>query len=334
MGLSDILRKQQPLPAENLAAVHPVLQLPSVLLCRAHADIGAHGRLQSLYKGRGFLRRQVEFHPQVFLHGLEIFLAEGADHAVRHGVIEIRDGLAAVHLVLVGLNRDAGQGRVGLDGIRLPDVAVSRTETVLEKLNQINLTAGLRQHIEILVMDMDVPVQVGRRDILGQDIVVHEIIGSLGAVFQHGAHGCVRVDIGVFPLDIRVRRAAKSQLLVNLHQIRLGFAHLRVLSPVEDVGLRRLRETARDQLFLHNILHLLHLRHAVLRDRPDDLVHQLLELQGRNRLHLGRNIGLADGVPYLFRVKGHRRAIALSYHLRVNYLSFFFHKKPPPRYHI
>ena len=69
-------------------------------------------------------------------------LAEGLAHAGRHGVIEVRNRLAAVLVVLVGLDGDARQSCIGADVVRLAQEAVTGRKTVAEQLEQIDLAAG------------------------------------------------------------------------------------------------------------------------------------------------------------------------------------------------
>ena len=47
---------------------------------------------------------------------------------------------------------------------------------------------------------MNVPVYVRRGDLLRENIIVDEIFGALRAVFQHGPHGRVGVDVSVLVL--------------------------------------------------------------------------------------------------------------------------------------
>ena len=61
--------------------------------------------------------------------------AEGLFDAGRHGIVEIGDGLAAVLVVLVGLQCDAGQGRVRANVIWLAQEAMSGGEAALEQLD-------------------------------------------------------------------------------------------------------------------------------------------------------------------------------------------------------
>ena len=132
--------------------------------------------------------------------GLEVLLAVGLVHALGHGVVENRHALAAVHLVLVGLDGDAGQSGVAADVVGLPQVAVAGGKAVVEQLDQVDLAAGLGKGVEVLVVDVDLPVGVGLGDVGRDDVLIVEALGPLRAVLQHGAHGGVGVDVGVLPL--------------------------------------------------------------------------------------------------------------------------------------
>ena len=106
----------------------------------------------------------------------EILLFERLSYARSHGVVEVWNRLAAVHFVLVRLNRDTAERRIGADVVRLPQAAVTGGKAVLEQLQKVNLTAGFREHVEIHVMDVNVAVQVSSRDILRKNTVCYEIL--------------------------------------------------------------------------------------------------------------------------------------------------------------
>ena len=60
-------------------------------------------------------------------------------------------------------------------GVR--QIPVAGAEPVLEQLDQVDLAAGLGEHVEVLVVDVNIPVDVGLGDVLGQDVVVHIVLG-------------------------------------------------------------------------------------------------------------------------------------------------------------
>ena len=131
-----------------------------------------------------------------------VLLAVRFCDALCHAVVKIGDALPAVLVVLVGLNGNAGERRIALNVVRLAQKAVACTETAVKQLFNIDLTAGGCQRQKIEVMDVDVAVKMR----FGVDGIKHkhvvELLGALRAVFEHGAHGRVAVDIGVFALDI------------------------------------------------------------------------------------------------------------------------------------
>ena len=61
-----------------------------------------------------------------------------------------------MHLILVCLNRNARQRRVGRDVLRLTQIAVPRGEAALEQAFQFNLAARRRQGIKIKIVDVDI----------------------------------------------------------------------------------------------------------------------------------------------------------------------------------
>ena len=70
----------------------------------------------------------------------------------------------------------------------------------MEQLDEIDLAAGLRQGVEVLVVNVDLPVGVGLGDVGRDDVLVVKALGALRAVLEHGAHGGVGVDVSVLPL--------------------------------------------------------------------------------------------------------------------------------------
>ena len=204
----------------------------------------------------------------------EILLAKGLHDAGGHGVIEVRNGLAAVHFVLVGLNGDAAQGRVGADVVGFPQAAVSGGKAALEELQKIDLAAGLGEHVEIHVVDMNVAVYMGGGDVLGQDAVNDEILRAFRAVFQHGAHGGVGVDVGVFPFEIRFPGILVGQFVVDVHEVHFRLADAGVGCPVENVGLGRAGVVILDENPLHRVLNVLDPRCFLIANVTDDALGQ------------------------------------------------------------
>ena len=206
-GLGGILGGASGLLLGNLLkAVLPLVagQVPGHLLAvrlgLVHVHMAAQVLLYVVHHGLHLVVGHGLGHLEELDEGLKVLLGVGLVHALGHGVIEVGHALAAVHLVLVGLDGDAGQRRVAGDGVGLPQVAVARGEAVVEQLNQINLAASLCQGVEILVVDVNLPLGMGLGDVGRDDVLVVEALGAFGAVLEHGAHGGVGVDVGVLPL--------------------------------------------------------------------------------------------------------------------------------------
>ena len=64
-------------------------------------------------------------------------LPEGFPDAFSHGIIKGVNGLAAKHVILVGLDGNAGQGRVGRNVVGLAQHAVTSGKSALEQLDDI-----------------------------------------------------------------------------------------------------------------------------------------------------------------------------------------------------
>ena len=276
---------------------HPV---PQVLFCSGH-------------QGGGVLVGHVLGHLNILDQSLEEFLGIGLVHALSHGVIKNRHALATVHFVLVGLDGNAGQGRIATDIIGLPQIAVARGKAVVEQLDQIDLAAGFRQGVEILVVNVDIPFGVCLGNVGRDHVFVVKTLGALGAVFEHGAHGGIRIDVGVFPLQVHVLRRHKGQCRIDLHQLVVHFPELLMFRPVQDVGLGGFGVVRGNELFLHHVLDLFHRGDGFLLLQ---LVHhrlsQLFQLLFGQFFRGVANICLEDGAAYFRSVKGNFFPAALD----------------------
>ena len=186
-----------------------------VLFQRGVQPAGAQG----IDDGAAVLLRVL--HPQFQLQGanevVAVALAEGLFHALGHGVVKVDDGLAAVLVVLVGLYGDAGQRRVGSDVVRLAQVAVAGGKAIFKQLDEVDLAAGGGQREEVHVVDVDIPVAV-RLGVLGLEHEHEvELLGALGTVLEHRAHGGIAVDVGVFAFDVGIDGGLVGNVLVNAH---------------------------------------------------------------------------------------------------------------------
>ena len=224
-----------------------------------------------------------------------------------------------MHLVLVGLNNDAGQGSAGNDALRRAQIAVPGREAPPEERNGVYLAAGLGEHVEVFIMDVDVAGNLGLGDIRRKHFMVAEILGTLGTVLEHGAHGRVAVDIGVLTLDVSVPRGSKGKGLVDIHEGAGDTAAARVVSPVNDVGLGCGREAELDERGLHEVLHVLN-GHGLLAgvEAFDHLGCDKINVNVRHLLLAGRNVvgGSEDGGTDLYIVEGNELAVPLADGLR------------------
>ena len=64
------------------------------------------------------------------LQCLKIFFIICFGNAFCHGVIEIRNTLSAMHIILVGLNRDTGKRGIGQNRLWFPDISMAGGESV------------------------------------------------------------------------------------------------------------------------------------------------------------------------------------------------------------
>ena len=253
--------------------------------------------------------------------------AEGLLDAGRHGVIEIRDGLAAMLVVLVGLERDARQRRVRADVVRLTQEAVTGRKTALEQLEQVNLAAGGGQGEEIQVVDVDVALAVCACVLRVENEHLVELLRALRAVLEHRTHCGIAVDVGVLALYVVLERGLESQILINFHQTGIHLTHAGALVTVQDVPLCRARMAGFDQNTLDLVLDLLDGRNLA----GQRLFQVLLDLACQGLGHLvivtTRGLrGLKDRVCNFIQFKGRLTAVSfddLSYHVKRDLLPRF-----------
>ena len=190
-------------------------------------------------------------------------LDEAAGHAGSETVLEVGNALSAVLVVLVGLYGDAGQGACALDAVGFAQEAVTGVETAVEQLLDVDLAAGRGQRQEIKVVDMDVAFLVGAAELGREQIILVEGLGRLAAVAEHGAHGGVAVDVGVFALEVQLLGVGEGKILQRVHEAGLHFAHAGALVAVENVRLGRAGVPGFDEDLFHQVLHMLHVRGVV-----------------------------------------------------------------------
>ena len=262
-------------------------------------------------------------------HVVPIPLGKGLLYAFSHGIIEIDDALTAVLIVLVGLNGNAGQGGIGRDILGLPQKAVAGGESVVEQLDQVDLGACGGQGQKIHVVDVNVAVAVGFGVLGLQNKHQVELLCALGSVFQHGAHGGVAIDVGIFPLDVGIHGGLVGNVVVYLHQPGVHFANAAALGAIENIILGDQHKAVVNEHPLYHVLNLFHRGNAVggesLLHLRDHLVGELVEYRSRLRVVVGRK-GLIHRLINFVPVKRHNTAVAL-FDVLNHCLSFSFFSK-------
>ena len=247
-----------------------------------------------------------------FCQVFTVQLTEGLYHPVGHPIVEVRDALAAMLVVLVGLDGNAPQGGIALDVIGLPQETVAGGKTAAEQLFNVNLATGGGQSVEVHVVDVDIPIYVGFGIRRVEDVHLTELLGALGPILQHGAHGGVPVDVGILPLDVVVLRVLEGQIFIDLHQLRVHLPHPGALGAVQDVLLGGAAVAIFDQGVFYGVLNLFHgglYLTVLLFQVEDNLMGQVLgHLVVVAPQHFRR---LEDGICNLLFVEGNGSPIAL-----------------------
>ena len=171
-------------------------------------------------------------------------------------IVKVTDGLTAVLVILVGLDSDTSQGSIRCDVVGFTQNTVACGEAVLEQFQQVDLTAGGCQCIEIQIVDVDVAVSVGVGMFGVQHIAFIEVFCAFGTVFQHGAHGCVAVDIGIFAFDVTVCCIFVCDVFECFHQTIVHVSYSCTFCSVQDVSLCGTHIAVVDQYAFYAVLDL------------------------------------------------------------------------------
>ena len=173
------------------------------------------------FEGDAFRRRRGKLQGlgQVF----PVFVRKRFTDAVGQREIEVRHALAAVLVVLVRLDGDAGERRVAGDVVGLAQESMAGGEAVLEQFLNVDLATGRGQGVKIKIVDMDIAILVGFGMLRLQDIHFVVDLGPFRAVFQHRTHGGVAVDIGVVPFQVAVAGIAGGDLVIGFHEAGVHF---------------------------------------------------------------------------------------------------------------
>ena len=179
-------------------------------------------------------------------------------HSGSHAVIEIRHRLAAVLVVLIGLDRDACESRIAFYVVRLSQMSVTCGKAAFQQFHQIYLAACHRKSIEIHVVYMYVSVFVSRSVLRIYHIHLVEFFGTLGTVFQHCSHGGVAVYVGVLTFYFVFLCFLEGQILVDLHELGVHVPSSCTFRPVKDVFFRRSGMTVLYKDLFDRVLNLLY----------------------------------------------------------------------------
>ena len=167
-------------------------------------------------------------------------------------------------VILVRLDGDAGQRRIRRDALRLADMAEAGGKAAVEQREQVDLAARCRQRVKIKIVDVDIAALMRRGILRLHQEGLGELLGGLGAVAQHGTHGGVAVDVGVFALDVRIGGILERDLLKLAHEAGIHLPRAAALLAVKNIGLGRAAVALLHQHLLHKVLHMLDLRLAAL----------------------------------------------------------------------
>ena len=245
------------------------------------------------------------------VEALEIFdlLDKGCAHVRRQIEVKGGDGLAAVHLVLSGLERYAGDDRRCLDAAGRARLAVAGNEAVLKYTVERMLHTGQALGgIVVFVVDMDVTVAHGVAGLLCEQVVVDKWLGGLRGKFHH--HACRRVGVHVGVLAGDIGALCLDDFMK--HVAGLGAARDAALVAVCDIALGHLLAGAVHKLELDQILDILdgHALRAARADAVGDFVDERLILAKLCGEH-----GLADGSFDFLFVIAYYASVALYYGL-------------------
>ena len=163
-------------------------------------------------------------------------------------------------VILVCLNSGISQSSIISNILWFPQITITAVKATGKQSGQVNLTAGGGQGEKVEVVDMDVAAVVSAGVFRVEYKHLVKCLSTLRAIFEHGSHGGVAVDIGIFTLDIVFRSAFEGKIFVNLHQLGVHLTHAGTLCAVEDVFFGSAGVTIFDQHLFHHVLNLFHRR--------------------------------------------------------------------------
>ena len=143
-------------------------------------------------------------------------------------------------------------------------MTVTGRESACKQLCKVNLGASGCKGIEVKVMNMDIALGMSLSKCRVKDIHLIEFLSAAGAVFKHGTHSGITIDIGVFTLNIAVLGRGESQILIDLHDLCVHLTHSGSVCAVKDVCLCCGCVTLFDEDFFNSILNLFYRRNLIL----------------------------------------------------------------------
>jgi len=283
--------------------------------------VPCHARADALFRfdlfAEGFHFVSTVFHIkeklQHFSHVGPVQFFVGLSDSWRDSIVEVRDGLAAMLVVLVGLDGDTCQCSVAFDVVWLSEMAVTCWKSALKQFNQINLAAGHGQRVEIHVMDVNVAAVVSLGIFRIYDIHLIKLFGAFGAILQHGSHGCVAVDVGVFTFDVYFFCLFKGQILVDMHQLGVHASDACTFSTVQYIFLGCSCMTVFNKYLFHRVLYLLYSRGVVVADLQQVELYLSCKIWWHFSVTAAQHFGGVEyGIGYLFHVKFNHSAVSFN----------------------
>ena len=197
---------------------------------------------------------------------------------------------------------------------------MSGRKSALKQLEQINLRAGRRQRVKIKVMDVNVTLAMCLCNPRFQQKHLVEALCALRAVFQHGSHRGIAVNVGVFALDIIFHCGLERQILIDFHESGVHLTLPRALLAIQNIRLRRFGVSLLNQDFFHRILYILYGR-RLCRAVCLDIIRCIQRQTHRHLVVVSSGClrSFIDGIRNLRHIKEHTSAISffnLLYHRR------------------
>ena len=148
-------------------------------------------------------------------------------------------------------------------------------------------------------------------DVFRKHIVVYKVLSSLRTILEHGAHRCITVDVCILSLDVRIFRVGISELIVDVHKIRLSFTDLCVLSAVKDVRLGGLFPVILDEHCFNDVLHLLYSACLAV-ELLHDFLCEIGEVDAGHLLAINSLVSGVYGVEDLGLIERHLLAVSFD----------------------